>query len=301
MDSEKDDTSACRPNTFIIGAMKSGTSSLHRYLDSHPSVGMSRFKEPAYFLGPTKPSDAPALSDRYRNDLGEYLALFEGMQEKPIRGESTTDYSKLPRFPGVPERIRDFEPAARIIYLLRDPAERTISHYWWAVQHERETRDLLTAVGEEPFYTEVSDYARQLRAYLAVFPKRQLYVETTERLESHPEQALCDLWTWLGLDPDVASLDAANRFNVTPSSVTQTRSALLQDLRHSRVGAVLTRTIPGPLRALGRHLTERTVERAAATTADARDYLRGIQRPQVETLSKILGRQFDEWTSVHAA
>jgi hypothetical protein len=295
------DRSACRPNTFVIGAMKSGTSSLHRYLDCHPLVGMSPFKEPAYFLGPVRRSGPAALSDRYRNDLGEYLSLFAGMQDKPIRGESTTDYAKLPRFEGVPERIRGFEPAARIIYLMRDPVERTISHYWWAVQKEHETRDLLTAVREEPFYTDVSDYARQLGAYLSVFPTNQVYVETTERLEAQPEQALRDLWSWLGLDPDIARLEATARINVTPETVTRTRSTLLQGLRHSRAGAVLTRTLPRPLRALGRNLAELTVERSSMATDDARDFLRRALRPRVEMLSDLLGRRFDEWTTFHAA
>ena len=116
-----------------------------------------------------------------------------------------------------------------------------------------------------------------------------------------PEQALRDLWSWLGLDPDVASLDLTTRMNVTPETVTQTRFPMLQRLRHTRGGSLLTQVLPRPLRALGRNLAEATVERSSAATGEANDFLRRLLRPRVDTLSDMLGRRFDEWSSLHGA
>ena len=84
-----------RPNLFVIGAMKSGTTSLHAYLGSHPQIFMCPEKEPSFFAKET-------ISSR-----GEdwYLKLFAAAGSKPVIGESSTAYSRIPLFPGVPERI----------------------------------------------------------------------------------------------------------------------------------------------------------------------------------------------------
>jgi hypothetical protein len=285
------------PNTFVIGAMKAATSSLHAALARHPRVFMSPFKEPGYFLGPTAPGSPPSLSDRYRNSLSEYLGLFGAAGDAPIRGESTTDYTKRPRVEGVAERIRQFEPGARFIYLLRDPIERTISHYWWAVSHEGETRDLVDAVRCEPFYLDVSHYAWQLEPYLACFPRERVFVETTEAFAAEPEQVLQRMFSWLGVDPQ-APLPSDLRENVTPARLAQTRSAVLQRLRHSRVGDALTRVMPRGVRTFGRRLAEREVDREAIPLEPVYEFLRPIQREQTRRLEALVGRPFPEWTTL---
>ena len=113
-----------RPNLFVIGAMKSGTTTLHEYLGSHPEICMSDRKEPGYFVE----------EYGWSNGVDWYLRQFSGDGKEKYLGESTTDYTKLPRFKGVARRIAEFNPGAKIMYLLRDPIERTISHYWWRVR-----------------------------------------------------------------------------------------------------------------------------------------------------------------------
>src|SRR4051794_17663311 len=105
--------------------MKSGTSSLHAYLATHPQIFMCPEKEPEFFA-------KEAIWSR-----GErwYLELFAGAKNESIIGESSTVYSKIPKFRGVPERIGKFNPEARFIYVMRDPIERTISQYWFRVRY----------------------------------------------------------------------------------------------------------------------------------------------------------------------
>ena len=105
------------PNLFVIGAMKSGTTSLHRYLDLHPEISMSWEKEPNYFL----PEGSPGVDQRV-NDRKAYLNLFDsGMS---VRGESSTSYSRYPQLTGVAAATAAAAPQARLVYLLRDPIER---------------------------------------------------------------------------------------------------------------------------------------------------------------------------------
>ena len=109
-----------RPNFFIIGAMKSGTSSLHSYLETHPSVFMCHPKEPCYFVDPDQlQPEWPELWRRgYWKDEKNYLKLFEGAGNAKIIGEASTDYTKLNLFTGVPERIASFCPDARFVYIM---------------------------------------------------------------------------------------------------------------------------------------------------------------------------------------
>jgi hypothetical protein len=286
---------------FVIGAMKAATSSLHSELARHPDIWMTPFKEPAFFLGPTESSHAPALSDQYRNSLQEYLSLFAGGATRQVRGESTTDYTKRPRFSGVAERIHQFEPQARFIYLLRDPVERTLSHYWWSVGHDGETREMLEAITEEPFYRDVSYYAWQLEPYLKQFAREQLLVQTTEAFSAQPERILKSAFAWLGVEPDARLAPSSARENVTPDKLAQTRSRMLQRLRHSSAGDLLTRVLPKRVRRLGHRLAEREVLRASTPVAEVYAFLRPIQRKQTEHLSDLMGRSFPEWRTLYGS
>ena len=107
--------------------------------------------------------------------------------------------------------------------------------------------------------------------------------------------------------PDLASgshgcvpRPAPPRQNVTPERLWQVRWKALERLRFSPLGDEITLLVPRRLRAAGRTLAEREVVRDAVPLAEARAFLRRVQRPQVEQLSDMLGRRFDEWTTLHA-
>src|SRR3954452_21113023 len=123
------------PNLLIIGAHKAGTTSLHRYLDIHPEVRMSEHKELAYFCGPT--NDPLLVSRRH---LGEawYRANFVG--SVAVHGESSTPYTFYSVVRGVPQRIHGAIPDVKLIYIVRDPVDRLISHYTFVRGQSREQR-----------------------------------------------------------------------------------------------------------------------------------------------------------------
>ncbi|MCK7578197.1 MAG: sulfotransferase [Chromatiales bacterium] len=123
----KDKTAeASKPNFFIVGSMKSGTSTLYEYLSVHPQIFMSPVKEPSYFV------DRETLEQIWP-DMAEmgfwrgeeyYLDLFKDADQHIAIGEASTNYAKLPRVSGVAERIATFAPEAKIIFMMRDPVER---------------------------------------------------------------------------------------------------------------------------------------------------------------------------------
>jgi hypothetical protein len=78
--------------------------------------------------------------------------------------DQATSYTKLPLAPGVVERIAAFNPDARFIYLLRDPVERAVSHYWHMVHHHAERRPIADGFRHDTQFVAFSHYAMQLIA-----------------------------------------------------------------------------------------------------------------------------------------
>jgi hypothetical protein len=115
-----------------------------------------------------------------------YLELFRPSGGARILGEASTNYTKLPLTPGVPERIAAFNPEARFIYLLRDPIQRAVSHYWHMVRHHAEYRPIADAFRRDPQFVAVSDYMTQLRAFLDRFDRDRIAVLVHERLVGRP-------------------------------------------------------------------------------------------------------------------
>jgi hypothetical protein len=295
--------SARRPNLFVVGSMKAGTTSLARYLGAHPEIFMtSDPKEPTYFLTREQLLDVlPGVEKRgFWRGEEYYLRLFEPAGDRPVVGEASANYARLPRVPGVAGRIRAFNPEAKILFIARDPVVRTLSHYWYMVRFFGERRDLLTAIRDDPDYVQTSNYPLQLRPYLDLFGHERVRLVTTEVLAAEPEATLSGIFRWLGVAADYAPPNLAERANETPDVVTQVRGGgLLHRFRHSALWNTLGPRVPASLRGLGRRFSEKPVERRAVDPAAARAWLRPVQRPQVTELESLLGRRFPEWTTLH--
>jgi hypothetical protein len=200
----------------------------------------------------------------------------------------------------VAERIHAFNPDARILFILRDPVARTISHYWYMVRFFGERRDLLTAIREDGDYVATSDYAMQIRPYVALFGRERVLAITTEALSAESRATMAGIYRWLGVDASFEAPNLAERANETPDVVTQVRGrGLLHRFRHSVLWNAVGPMIPASVRGLGRQLSEKPVERKVVDPADARRHLRPIQRPQVAALEELLERKFPEWTTLH--
>src|SRR5271168_2107075 len=116
--------------------MKCATTYLGELLGAHPEVFMSSPKEPCHFVDPQVLRGV--WPEMWRNGYwasdARYLALFARAGSAAVIGEASVFYSQEPLFAGVPERIVAFNQDARFIYIMRDPVERTISHYWHRVR-----------------------------------------------------------------------------------------------------------------------------------------------------------------------
>jgi Sulfotransferase domain len=184
------------PTFLVIGAMKSGTSSLHRYLEAHPEVFMASPKEPRYF--------AEGGDANYHRGIEWYRALFAAGARMPARGEASTHYTKAPQFSRVPERIAHVIPDVRLVYVLRDPIDRIRSQYAFLVRRGNEQRPIEQAVIEDPRYVDWSKYAFQLEQYHEHFDRSQILVVWSDDLEHRRPETFSRVLSFIGVDPDVA-------------------------------------------------------------------------------------------------
>ncbi|VAX25428.1 putative sulfotransferase protein [hydrothermal vent metagenome] len=183
------------PNLIIIGAMKCATTSLHYYLGLHPEISMSRKKELDYFQ----------LEFNWDRGVDWYKSNFDS--RAPVRGESSTRYSSYPSYQGVPERMASLIPDARLIYIVRDPVERIISHYVHSYAKRIENRIFTDALKDFAgnTYIERSLYYTQLERYLNWCPKSNLMVLSFEELRDNRMATLKKVFKFIGVDDSFSS------------------------------------------------------------------------------------------------
>jgi hypothetical protein len=290
------------PNLLIIGAAKSGTTSLHDYLDCHPEVYMAR------------PNGAPAGGERiandalpkemrfwWRDDWRERLPWYEAHFEvgEPVRGEATPAYSAHPYHAGVPERIRSLVPDVKLVYLVRDPIDRIVSH-WVQQRVDGDRRPLATRLGAPGFEDDSivcpSRYAMQIERYLKLFAAERILIIDQHDLRHRRRETLRELFGFLGVDRDYWSPRFEREQNTREDKYALTRTGEPLFHRLDRLGRRATpdlwdRARPAARRALSRRVTERP-----AIEPELRARLESLLAPEVARLRAISGRDFASWS-----
>jgi len=284
-----------KPNLFVIGAMKSGTTSLHEYLDTHPQIAMSAQKEPAFF----------AEEFTLRRGENWYLSLFPQDAHYRYLGESSAHYTRLPLFQGVPHRLHQFNPHARLIYIMRNPFDRVISHYRHAVRvrpilkGHGEPRPLLKAIRNSPeVYLAASDYALQLNPYIELFGLDSLYTLTFESLVANPQPELDRIYHWLDLPSHPLGEQLGHAHNTTPKDTTTAAgTGILYRIRFSDTWDRLAPYVPRNVKQWAKRRAYRTPDpkQSDEEVQRLRAEISGIQSRQIDALSRLLGKDFPEW------
>ncbi len=201
-----------RPDFFIVGAFKAGTTALYEYLRAHPQIFMSVPKEPMYF--------GADLTPRYRRMTeAEYLALFKDAQVEQRAGEASPWYLYST---AAPAEIKAFEPAARIVIMLRNPVDVMYSQHSQLVFNQREDlTDFAAALAAEPdrlagrrvpadairpealFYRKSVRFPEQVQRYLEVFGRADVHFVVFDDLVADAAGVYRATLEFLGVDPDV--------------------------------------------------------------------------------------------------
>jgi sulfotransferase family protein len=195
---------------FIVGAQRSGTTYLYHLLAEHPEVEMAKplWPEPKYFL----------LDNLFNKGLEYYQNhYFENKAGAKIRGEKSTSYIESEK---VAQRIKQYFPNAKILFLLRDPIERAISNYWFSVNNGLEKLPMSEAFFKEeerwidydhksisasPYaYLRRGRYIDYISMYERYFSIENIKVLLYEQLVTSAEK-VHDLYAFLGVNPNFVS------------------------------------------------------------------------------------------------
>jgi len=275
------------PNLFIIGAMKSGTTSLHEYLNEHPEVFMSEVKEPGYFA---------SCVNYYPKDYRWYSSLFKDVKDEKIIGESSTHYTRLPFCDDVAQKLWEFNPNAHLVYIMRHPIKRSISHYWHGVRYGDEYRDILAAIKDNPEYTEISDYANQLEPYVKRFGKDKIYTLTFEDLINNTDDELKRLFEWLGIDSKFSVAKTNVAHNALPESFKKVKGrGVLYRFSNSALWNAFAPLIPSKITSYAAKLTEQDTVKSTENEEQVFKILTPLFSEKVKNLESLLNKKFDSW------
>ena len=231
------------PNFLVIGAAKSGSTSLYNYLKQHPQIFMSPVKEPRFFAFENEDLDFCGPGDKKLNGssitrLNDYRSLFKDVSNEKAIGEVSQCYIYISK---APERIKHYVPEMKIVAFLRDPVERAFSNFMQKqFQGNEPISDFVKAIEAEPsrirenwsftwHYVRRGYYYEQLSRYFSLFPKENIRVYLYDEFKASNLRVLTDLFGFLGVDETFVP-DMSSRFNTSG----RPRSKALHRLLHSQ-------------------------------------------------------------------
>lgn len=270
------------PNLIVIGAMKSATTSLHEYLGYHPDIFMSRRKELNFFVE----------HQEWSKGLAWYESFFS--EAAKVRGESSPNYTRYPLFPGVAKRMHEVVPDAKLIYCMRDPVKRFVSHYLHSYSLGKENRKLGEVIADpESPYLLCSRYYLQLTQFLEVYPAASIKVVVLEELQRNPHAVLRELFSFLEVDTSYEDPHFATASRKMPSVAKRRRSPLKSLMVRRKLRGV--------------YWTERNVPwlfgpplRSPALSPDDKQTLIDALVEDTEKLRRFTGYELASWCTARA-
>lgn len=307
------------PNFFIVGAAKSGTTSLYEYLKLHPEVYMAPIKETHHFSTDIDNTKFRANYARSLNkdlskflegdmkegifhafvkDWNEYTRLFKKVKEEKAIGEVTNSYLNSSE---AAKNIKAKFPDAKILMMLRNPVDRAFSHYLMDLRIGYETEDFMTALkkdiarnpkgwGISNMYIEIGQYYEQVKRFMEIFPKEQLHIYFFDDFIKNPEATMKDIFRFLGVNEETG-IDFSKKYN--PSFIPKNKFISKLNTR-KRVKDWLKSVLPKSVKSKFKK-TFYTDKDLPRIKPDERKFLQRIFSDDVEKLSKLLNRDLSSW------
>ncbi len=200
-----------RPDFFIVGAPKCGTTAMYNYLRQHPDIFMPDRKEPHFF-------GSDLYSPWYIRDINTYLSLFKDVKDKKRVGEASVWYLYSKR---AAYEIKEFNPDAQIIIMLRNPVDMMYSLHAQRVYNGSEDildfEEALNAEEERKkglrmpphpglvcamFYREAARFTEQVKRYLDVFGRENVHIIIYDDFKNNTATVYKETLRFLGVDED---------------------------------------------------------------------------------------------------
>lgn len=271
-------------HVFVIGAMKAGTTTLYDDLSQHPDISLAE-KE----YDGLRRFDTSTVAGR--------RAYRQGLGAGSVTVDVTASYSMTPHLPDVAGSAAAVAPDAAIVYLVREPVARIVSHHHHDLSTGVVSADVDKAVKEDTRLIDYTRYAAQLRKWLDAFPASSTRVIKFEDYIENRRGETDKLLEWLGLStlPDDADLDrVSNRTEGRVAARGRMRSLLHSDTYRHRIRPLVPRMVRS--RAAQAVLTA-TPERPNPPSADTVERILGELSPDLSALREATGVAWEPGTS----
>lgn len=197
------------PDFLIIGAMKCGTTTLQTQLAAQPGIFMTSPKEPNFF------SDDAIFA----RGMDWYRGLFAGARPGDLRGEASTHYTKLPTHPRVLERLRPHRASLRLVYMIRNPVQRAVSHYIHEWSEGRMGDDPTVEFTGHPELIDYGRYGFQIAPWIQAYGRDAVMLTSLEQITADPQGELIRVAAHLGLRTPVLWHEELGAQNVSAQRV----------------------------------------------------------------------------------
>ncbi len=279
------------PNFMVIGAPKAGTTSLWHYVRQHPDVFPGGHKEPGYFWS------GKIYKDNKAQTLESYQELFEGSDGYAAVGDGSPTYLSDENAAG---EIFTLIPDVRMVAILRDPSSRAFSEFVFQRMRKTEPEEsFLSAIAADPQrpdgrrinYVTTGLYFRNLSRFLTVFPANQIKVVFNEDLKADPQGVVREVFSFLGIDPDVP---VDTDIQLTVSGVPKVKGLHWLLAGRNPIKRVLAPLLPKRLVKTLRKAKNANLERQFITTEERAALLPAFEE-DILALEELLGRDLGHW------
>lgn len=271
-----------RIDFIIIGAQKSGTTSLATQLAGHPEICFCQDKEPGFFN---------SVID-WKEKLQDYHRLYSPLPGQRC-GEASTMYTFLPEFEDTHSRLYEYNPKLKLIYIMRHPVERIVSHYAHRVNHGRLIESPEKIVLKDPTFINRTRYAYQIKPYLELFGRENILLMPFEEYISDQLESLKSISSFLGI-----SFEPFQNLNSKPKNESIGKKYLGKTgtkIRDNLVARLAAPLIPRFVRDVVKsHFLKEMTQKPKFPPA-LRRTLWNILEDDVNSVEKLLNRRLDVW------
>jgi hypothetical protein len=285
------------PTFLVIGAGRSGTSSLYAYLKQHPEIYMSPVKEPRFFASSEEGVGKLDGQNKECMRKEEYLKLFNQVSNEKQWGEASPTYLHDETSP---QRISATIPDVKLIAILRNPVERAYSHYGLNVRLGRREegkfgRWIRNVEPGDSFwekYIVPGFYYKQLSRYYEFFGEGQVSIYLFKEFTEETERVVTDIFDFLGVD---SSFNPNLSVERNASGIPRLR-LLYRLMDGSREPATtLKRVLPASLKRFLVKLRDSLLQDRGEMDFETRQCLRTIYRDDISKLHNLIGQELDHW------
>lgn len=274
---------------MIIGAMKSGTTTLSKILSKHPEVCFCQEKEPHYF----------SKSPDWQEHLEEYKNLYKPTDNQ-ICGEASTTYTCYPEFnKDTWQKLYDFNPKLKLIYIMRDPVERIVSHYMHNYLRGYTSEPFEKVIFKNPTYINRTRYFVQIKPYIDLFGQEQVLLLTFEEFIANKKIILNQIANFLDIDPsEFGNFDEVHA-NISVGKAKKNvkierlgKNPVVRAIKPLFPKSVIKMTID-----ILHNLTKRKLDVKPNVSESVRKGIYDLLILDVVELEKLIGREITEWKS----